>query len=204
LNDVRDKLVTDEDKRVYARMFFCCTGSVNDPKNAQQYHLEIYNSNKEYLEEIQSLTKDYAINFKITQRKKRYALYLNKSEEIADFLKFVMASYALFEFEDYRIKRDMMLYENRMINADIANEVKKMKTSNKQIKAINILKDNKLLDTLGDKTIKVAKIRLEHPEDSLQELEDRVNKEISKSNFRYHLGLIEKKANLVLEGEKEK
>ena len=67
LNDVRDKLVTDEDKRVYARMFFCCTGSVNDPKNAQQYHLEIYNSNKEYLEEIQSLTKDYAINFKITR-----------------------------------------------------------------------------------------------------------------------------------------
>ena len=115
-------------------MFYCCTGSINDPKNAQQYHLEINNANREYLEEIQSLTKDYAINFKITQRKKRYALYLNKSEEIADFLKFVMASYALFEFEDYRIKRDMMLYENRMINADIANEVKKMNTSTNKLK----------------------------------------------------------------------
>ena len=59
-----------------------------------------YNANREYLEEIQEMTKKYAINFKVTQRKKRFALYLNKSEEIADFLKFIMAVNVLFEFED--------------------------------------------------------------------------------------------------------
>mgnify|MGYP000037932743 FL=1 len=42
------------------------------------------------------------------------------------------------------------------------------------------------------------------PRDDLLSSSHRFEREISKSNFRYHLGLIEKKAMLVLEGEKEK
>jgi DNA-binding protein WhiA len=197
LNDVSKILKKEDEKRVYTRMYFCCTGSVNDPKNSQQYHLEITGNNEVYLKEIQKLVKNYSIDLKITQRKKSFALYLNKSEEIADFLKFVKAVDVLFEFEDYRMIRDMMLITNRLNNADIANEVKKLNTSNKQINAIEILKEKDLFDVLGDKTKEIADLRLTYPDDSLQELAERTNGKCSKSNLRYHLNIILQKANLV-------
>ncbi|KAI0989217.1 hypothetical protein GJ496_009051 [Pomphorhynchus laevis] len=198
LNDVSKILKNDDAKRVYTRMYFCCTGSVNDPKNSQQYHLEITGNNETYLKEIQKMVKKYSINLGITKRKRSFALYLNKSEEIADFLKFVKAVDVLFEFEDYRMVRDMMLITNRLNNADIANEVRKMKTANKQIIAIEYLKVNDTLKTLPIKTIEIAELRLKYPDDSLQELADRTNGEISKSNLRYHLTNIIKKYELHL------
>jgi DNA-binding protein WhiA len=197
LNDVSKILKKEDDKRVYTRMYFCCTGSVNDPKNSQQYHLEITGNNEVYLKEIQKLVKNYSIELKITQRKKSYALYLNKSEEIADFLKFVKAVDVLFEFEDYRMIRDMMLVSNRLNNADIANEVKKLNTSNKQIKAIEFIKEKDLFNTLADKTKEIANLRIQYPDDSLQELAERTNGKYSKSNLRYHLNIILQKYDLL-------
>ncbi|MBL0701729.1 MAG: DNA-binding protein WhiA [Spiroplasma sp.] len=196
LNDISSKLKTQHQKRVYTRMYYCCLGTVNDPKNAQQYHLEINGSNELYLDEIKNITKKYSINFKLTKRKDRPSLYLNKSEEIADFLKFIMAVNVLFEFEDYRMVRDMMMVSNRLNNADIANEVKKMKTSSMQIDAINYLKQRNLIKTFGAKTIKVIELRLKYPEDSYQELSKHSEGLLSKSNIRYHLSLVEKRARL--------
>jgi DNA-binding protein WhiA len=197
LNDVSKILKKEDEKRVYTRMYFCCTGSVNDPKNSQQYHLEITGNNEVYLKEIQKLVKNYSIELKITQRKKSYALYLNKSEEIADFLKFVKAVDVLFEFEDYRMIRDMMLVSNRLNNADIANEVKKLNTSNKQINAIEFIKEKDLFNTLADKTKEIANLRIQYPDDSLQELAERTNGKYSKSNLRYHLNIILQKYDLL-------
>ncbi len=191
LNDISGRLKTQHEKRVYTRVFYCCLGTINDPKNAQQYHLEINGSNEQYLDEIQNISKKYSINFKLTKRKNKPSLYLNKSEEIADFLKFIMAVDVLFEFEDYRMMRDMMMVSNRLNNADIANEVKKMQTANAQIEAINKLKERDLINSLGLKTIKVIELRLKFPQDSYQELAKHSGGELSKSNIRYHLSLVE-------------
>lgn len=191
-NDVNDKLQTNAQKVDYISMFFCCSGSVNSPVLGKQYHLEINNPNEQYLQDILAIVKPLDINFKTTKRKSSYALYINKGEEVVDFLKFVRAQDAMFYFEDLRFERDTLLLENRWANAEVANEVRKMETVNKQIEAIRVLKEKKLFEKLSDKTKEVAELRIKFPDDSYNELASRTTK-YTKSNLSYHLRILVKK-----------
>lgn len=190
LNDVSHRLTNDIEKQSYVKMFYICSGTVNDPKKSQQYHLEITGNNREYLNEIREIVSRYDINFKFSRRKNSNVLYINKSEEIADFLKFIESFDLLFLFENYRLTRDINLVNNRLNNAEIANETRKLTSIQKQIDAINHLKESGQFETLADKTKLVAKLREQYADDSLQELADRTNGEISKSNIRHHLNKI--------------
>ena len=200
LKEIDIKLLKEQEKKIYTSIFFCAIGSVNNPQCAQQYHLELALTNIDYLNEIKSICKKYNINFKITKRKKNNAIYLNKSEEIADFLKFINCKETLFSFEEYRILRDIKLVNNRLNNADIANEMKRLKSFEKQIEAISFLKKNDKLKDLNEKTQKIAKLREEYPDASLQDLSDLSNGIFSKSLIRYHINiLIEKYDKLKVE-----
>lgn len=194
LNSIIDRLVTEEEKSVYIRTFFICSGSVNNPHKNKQYHLEIVGQNKTYLEEIQKMLMPFEIEMKMSKRKNNYPLYINKSEEIADFLKFIGSRSLLFEFEDVRIMRDFRSASNRMNNAEIANEAKQMAASLKQIKAIEKLKEHERFEKLSDKAKQVANLRLENPDSTLSELSEITNGDISKSNLSHHLRTIVKKA----------
>ncbi len=194
LNSIIDQLVTEEEKSVYIRTFFICSGSVNNPHKNKQYHLEIVGQNKTYLEEIQKMLLPFEIEMKMSKRKNNYPLYINKSEEIADFLKFIGSRSLLFEFEDVRIMRDFRSASNRMNNAEIANEAKQMAASLKQIKAIDKLKEHERFEKLSDKAKQIANLRLENPDSTLSELSEITNGEISKSNLSHHLRTIVKKA----------
>lgn len=194
LNSIIDSLETEAERSVYVRTFFICSGSVNNPHKNKQYHLEIVGQNKTYLTEIQQMLLPYEIEMKMSKRKNNYPLYINKSEEIADFLKFIGSRNMLFEFEDVRIMRDFRSTSNRMNNAEIANEAKQMAASLKQIRAIDKLKANHQFDKLSDKAKQVAKLRVEYPDSTLSELSDITNGEISKSNMSHHLRNIVKKA----------
>lgn len=185
---------SEEQKNIYIRMCFCCLGSVNTPKKEQQYHLEIRISNEDDQKFIINHCIFYGINFRITKRKSGDSLYLNKSEEIGDFLKMVGSTEMLFKFEDERILRDLYLVTNRINNADIANAYKSQNASLEQLNAIKKLQDSDLFEHLGDKTKKVADLRLKYPQASLQELADINDCNLSKSNISYHLKMIIKQA----------
>lgn len=195
LNSIIDQLESEAERSVYVRTFFICSGSVNNPHKNKQYHLEIVGQNETYLKEIQHMLIPYEIEMKMSKRKNNYPLYINKSEEIADFLKFIGSRNLLFEFEDVRIMRDFRSASNRMNNAEIANEAKQMAASLKQIRAIDKLKDQGQFDKLSEKAKQIAKLRLENPDSTLSELSEISNGEISKSNLSHHLRNIVKKAD---------
>ena len=186
--------LTESITRAYTMDFFCACGSINDPRKSGQYHLEIVNSNESYLNEIKKMLKKFDINFRLTKRKRSSSLYLNKAEEIADFLKYVQAIDSLLEFEGYRMTRDMKIVNNRLNNADIANETKKVGATQKHIRAIDYLKNQDMYKLLSEKTKVVAELRIEYPDDSLNELSKRTDGKISKSNISHHLQLISKRA----------
>lgn len=187
MNNFLKQLQEENLIKVYIRTFWILCGTINDPQKQSQYHLEFVNTNKDKLLEVQNKLEAIDINMKISKRKNNYPLYLNKSEEISDFLKYVGANKGLFDFEDFRILRDFHNTNNRMNNAEIANEVKKQKSANEQIEAIQLLFRKEKLDKLPSKTAKIAKIRMENPDATLAELSEITNGEISKSNVSYHL-----------------
>ncbi len=188
--DIPNYVVKKENIDTFLRYLFICSGSINNPKIQKQYHLEIILNNNSVLTLVQNVTSDYDINFKMTTRRNISALYLNKSEEIADFLRLIGSLDYMFEFESQRMLRDIRAAENRLINAEIANETKKQEASTLQLNAIKKLKEKKVFENLKEKTKLVATLREENPDASLNDLFLISNKSISKSNFRHHLNLI--------------
>lgn len=177
------------------RYFFICLGSVNSPIREKQYHLELRIKDELVQKFIIDVCRDYNINFKVTNRKSGKALYLNKSEEIGDFLNLIGCQDTLFQFEDERIGRDLYLVNNRYNNADVANTYKTISASQKQIDAIKQLKKDGRFDSLSTKARIVAKLREQYPQMSLSELEEINEDNLTKSNISYHLKNIVKQAS---------
>lgn len=177
------------------RYFFICLGSVNSPIREKQYHLELRIKDELVQKFIIDVCKDYNINFKVTNRKSGKALYLNKSEEIGDFLNLIGCQETLFQFEDERIGRDLYLVNNRYNNADVANTYKTISASQKQIDAIKQLKKDGRFDSLSTKARMVAKLRERYPQMSLSELAEINEDNLTKSNISYHLKNIVKQAS---------
>lgn len=177
------------------RYFFICLGSVNSPIREKQYHLELRIKDELVQKFIIDVCKDYNINFKVTNRKSGKALYLNKSEEIGDFLNLIGCQDTLFQFEDERIGRDLYLVNNRYNNADVANTYKTISASQKQIDAIKQLKKDGRFDSLSTKARIVAKLREQYPQMSLSELAELNEDNLTKSNISYHLKNIVKQAS---------
>lgn len=172
MNIPKNYIISDEEEiRAYLRGVFISVGSVNDPKTSR-YHLELSLDNLEYAKFINNLLNKHYLNSKILKREKCYMVYIKEAEKISDFLRIIKAYNAVMYYEDIRIYRDHKNMTNRLNNCEQANIDKIFITSNKQIKDINIIKENDMLDLLDDKLLEAINYRLKYPETSLQELSE--------------------------------
>ena len=194
-------------KASVVRGAFLVKGSVNDP-NISNYHLEIVLSEYEDAKFIQKILDEVYISAKISESKKGYIVYVKKSEQIGDFLKFVGAINSLFAFEDSRIKRDYSNYVNRIINCDIANAEKVIVNAKKQISQIKYLQKYYGFVNFTQRLMDAVMLRSKFPESSLSELsensEEVTGKYISKSGLSHCFKDIEKLYNEVKEKRGEK
>ncbi len=165
-----DYIISDnENIRSYLRGIFMTSGSINDPKTSR-YHLEFLVDTKNYALFIQKLLNSFSLNSKIIKREKNYMIYVKEAEKISDFLRLIKAYNGVMYFEDIRIYRDHKNMTNRLNNCEQANIDKIFITANKQIKEINLLKENDMIDTLDNKLQEAINYRLKYPESSLNEL----------------------------------
>ena len=188
-------LRSDECKSALLRGLFLVQGSINDPATSN-YHLEIVLDNPSDFLIFKDILDYYGINMKLINRRKGYVMYLKKSEQIGDFLKFIGADNSVFYFENQRIMRDYNNSINRVINCDIANEEKMMRSARKQLDDIEYLLNHKGLMELPERIINAINLRTKFPEYSLQELSDEsfdtVGKYISKSGLSHCFSSISK------------
>ena len=199
LNIPKDYIIEDEEEvRAYLRGLFMCVGSINDPKTSR-YHLELLVDNFKYAKFISQILNKYNLNSKVIKREKNYMIYVKEAEKIADFLRIIKSFNAVMYFEDIRIYRDHKNMTNRLNNCEQANMDKVFMTSNNQIKDIQLLETNGLLDILDEKLKEVINYRLQYPESSLQELSDiitiKTGNKITKSGLNHRLRKIKEIAN---------
>ncbi len=199
LNIPKDYIIEDEEEvRAYLRGLFMCVGSINDPKTSR-YHLELLVDNLKYAKFISQILNKYNLNSKVIKREKNYMIYVKEAEKIADFLRIIKSFNAVMYFEDIRIYRDHKNMTNRLNNCEQANMDKVFMTSNNQIKDIQLLETNGLLDILDEKLKEVINYRLQYPESSLQELSDiitiKTGNKITKSGLNHRLRKIKEIAN---------
>ncbi len=117
-----------------------------------------------------------------TDKKNKNLVYLRNSEDILDIVFMIGGVSSFFEFEEVTVNKEIRNKINRNINWEIANETKKISTSEKQIKIIEAIDKKMGLSELSNVLREAAELRIKNEEMSLQELADLIG--VSKSGIR--------------------
>ncbi len=164
---------------------FMATGTINNPNS--KYHLEIFLSSKENAKFIIYITEQFNIYSKLLKRKKNYVVYLKDGEAISNFLALIGANKAVLNFEEVRVMREMKNKVNRIVNCETANLNKIINVSVLQIDDIKYLIKNKHFDELPNNLQEIARIRMENPDMSLEQMGKLLEKPIGKSGVNHRL-----------------
>lgn len=189
IDEINEEIIKETNQKIaFLRGAFLARGSVNNPETSN-YHLEIVCDKLFMAKKLQEILLEVGIEANIFKRPKGQVLYLKKSEHIGDFLRYVGAVNNLFSFEDIRIKKDLNNYVNRMINCDVANEQKVLKTAEKQLKDIKLIKEKRGFLNLSQRLLDAIILRNTFPDDSLASLSEKseevIGKYVSKSGLSH-------------------
>lgn len=185
-------IANDEMIASYLAGAFLASGSVNSPKNSN-YHLEVALNDENYAKWFSKLFAKYhkgQFNAKVIKRRNQYAVYIKRSQQIADFLVMIGATNTALEFENVRIDRDFANIGNRLINLDNANYKKASLAAQSQIKDIKYLDKMLGIDRVQNKKMQaLMRLRLKNEDLSLNELasllSEELGKEVSRSNVNH-------------------
>ncbi|WP_247938301.1 DNA-binding protein WhiA [Streptococcus gordonii] len=187
-------LSDDEASRAYLRGAFLSNGSMRDPESGK-YQLEIVSVYLDHAQGLASLMQRFLLDAKTIERKKGAVTYLQRAEDIMDFLIVVGAMEAMSEFEAVKILRETRNDINRANNAETANIARTVTASMKTINNIVKIMETSGLESLPIDLQEVAHLRVNHPDYSIQQLADSLSKPLTKSGVNHRLRKINKIAD---------
>ncbi len=190
LTDLRSVFHGECCYRAYLRGAFLGGGFISDPKKS--YHLEVVCNDAVHAALISLLLKHYNLSPKTNERRGQFVVYLKESENISDFLNLTGAHRALLELENVKVYKELSNSANRAYNCDIANTNKIVNTGTRQLLAVEKIAKKIGLDQLPPPLAETARLRLENPESSLQELCEMFQPPLSKSGVNHRLRKLEK------------
>ena len=177
-------------RRAYLRGAFLAAGSVTNPENS--YHLEVFTAYRQQAEQLVDLMASFQVFAKITSLKNGWLVYIKDSEQIVEFLNVIGAHNALLNFENVRILKALRNQVNRLVNFETANMNKTVDASVRQLETIRVIEEKIGLSALDEPLREVARLRLAHPEASLQELGAMLEPPLTKSGVNHRLRRLEK------------
>lgn len=168
---------------------FLGSGCIVDPN--LDYHFEVTFKNKSCAEYFLNLLSVLEFTPKMLKRKgaTSYTIYFKESDQISLFLSLIGTNKSVLNFEKVRVEKEVKNNINRTINCETANLAKVIKTSVKQIEAINKIKKAGKFDDLSDKLKFTANLRLKYPNESLDKISNitKETKYVSKSGLKHRL-----------------
>lgn len=184
-------LQDDEAGRTYLRGAFLANGSIRDPESGK-YQLEIFSVYRDHAEDLAQLMQKFMLDAKVIEHKNGAVTYLQKAEDIMDFLIVIGAMQAKANFEEIKVMRETRNDLNRANNAEAANIARTVTASMKTINNIIKIMDTAGLDILPVELRQVAQVRVAHPDYSIQEIADSLETPLSKSGVNHRLRKINK------------
>ena len=173
----------------FLRGAFLAGGFVNDPE--RMYHLEIACPSKEIAQIIKDVLHRSSFSAKVSFWQKEWTVYIKKSEQIFEFLRFIGVQRALLNLQDIIARKDLLNTVNRLVNCETANLDKTIIAASGQLFYIDLIVKSIGLENLPTNAREVIKVRLEHPYASIQELADIIGGGITKSGVSHRLKRIE-------------
>lgn len=162
----KDEIIANECcKQAFIRGLFVAKGSMNDPRK-KCYHFEIASNKENVIKLAESILKQKDINAFTTQRRNQIVLYIKKCEDISKCLAYMGALSGMFYFEDQRILRDVSNMANRVMNCDIANQVKCTKNADNQLEMIEYIRKSGNFEKMPVRLQTICLLREEFPDES--------------------------------------
>jgi len=181
-------------RRAYLRGCFLAGGSISNP-DTNGYHLEIATELLFHAENVQTMLREQGIKSGIVSRKQQYVVYVKDSEQIASMLSIIGSSQGRLSFENTRLFKELRNRVNRMVNCETANVNKTVDASQRQVAAIRYLMASRGIESLSPGLRQMARLRMEFPEATLDELGLAANPPLSKSAVNYRLRRLQELAN---------
>ena len=175
-------------KYAFLKGAFLAGGYVANPSD--RYHLEISTPYYSLSKNLDRFLKDLKFPSKTVVRNSNYIVYMKESASIERFLCLIGANSAAFAFMDAKIYKEMNNYSNRINNTKLHNIEKTLNKSVEQVRAIEFIKNNYGLESLDDDLEYVARLRLENPDKSLNELVMLCDNKFSRSGLNRRLNKI--------------
>ncbi|NGL84173.1 DNA-binding protein WhiA [Streptococcus equi] len=191
---IEQQVMSDDDVgRAYLKGAFLAAGTVRDPESGK-YQLEIYSVYLDHAQDLAQLMHKFMLDAKVIERKNGAVTYLQKAEDIMDFLIIIGAMSCKEEFEAVKLLREARNDINRANNAETANIAKTITASMRTINNIIKIMDTIGLDSLPVELQQIAQMRVANPDYSLQQIADSLDFAITKSGVNHRLRKINKLA----------
>ena len=157
-------------------------------KTNENLHVEMVMPNEEATKTLtQYLTKE-GLAPKFTVRRGEALIYYKKTNTVEEFLAYIGAKNAFFEIMNDSIVKSIRCSANRQKNCDTTNVKRSIEAAAVQVNAINaIMKNEGDLLVLSPALRETAKIRIENPIESLEEITALHIGRITKSGVNHRL-----------------
>lgn len=160
-------------------------------KTETNLHLEMVMPSGASREALTELLGNVGLAPKSTVRRGESLIYYKKADTVEDFLSFIGAQNAAFDIMNDVILKAIRCSANRQKNCDTTNLKRAVEAASGQLAAINaIIEKEGSLDGLSAPLRETAKIRLENPIESLEEIADLHVDKISRSGINHRLSKI--------------
>ena len=194
-------LICDDCINAFLRGAFAGAGSVNNPERYN--HMEFVLYDYDFAVAFAAFLNKRDIHCKMIERKGFYMVYLKEAECIIDVLRACGASKTLFDYENIRIRKEIVNKVNRLMNCDMANQNKTIDSAGQQIADIHYIVDHKGWGYLPDSLREIAECRLNNEEASLSELGELLDPPIGKSGVNHRMKRIRDMARALAQEEVE-
>ena len=191
--------ITEDIEEGFIRGMFLGCGYIKSPE--KEYALDFFVDSDDLAEELYNLLIKIGKKVYKTIKRNKPLVYMRNAEDIMDIIVLIGSMREFYNYEETTMIKDLKNKTIREMNWEVANETKTLDTARKQIKMINFIGKKIGLNELSPVLEEIAFLRLENPEDSLQELAEIIG--ISKSGIRNRFRRLEEIYNELLEKERE-
>lgn len=171
--------------RAFLRGYFLGSGFIAPP--GKGHHLELIVSDREEAGQIASLLDRHGIQAKISRRRTGHLVYLKHAPGIVDFLNLTGAHSALLAYENVRAYKTVRSRVNRLVNMETANLTKVVEASSRQVEDIDLIARTQGLASLPDHLAGIARLRLDNPDATLEELGRMAEPPVGKSGVNHRM-----------------
>lgn len=176
----------------FLRGAFLSCGTISDPK--KNYHLEYIIQFFKLSNDLMKISQEHGFSPKYVSRKGNHVVYFKESEQVEDLLTAMGAGNCSLELMGIKLEKNVRNSINRKVNFETANIDRAVNASLTQVHAIKTLMKSGGFDNLTAEQQMLARLRLENPESTLQELGEMMEPPLSRSGVYHRLDKLVKAA----------